>query len=253
MMAEEDLVVVRCIMYGRHTGDMATYDLDGRAAEVFAPTSRTFATMQSHWLRIRGGQAIEHWADRDDLGTARQLGWAPPTPPTSCAACSPCDGPAGPRRPMCGGAATIRPVGRRAPTSARSPRDRGDAQGPRGALRALRQPCVLDQSFADLDWVVHHVVADGDLAAVHLTVSGRQVGPVAAYDEADSIEAVFPPTRRRFAVTPTHWLRLADDGAVEGHWSDRDHLGMAIQPGWIPPTPAYAVRMARVRRSISRA
>ena len=26
------------------------------------------------------GQAIEHWANRDDLGTAAQLGWVPPTP-----------------------------------------------------------------------------------------------------------------------------------------------------------------------------
>ena len=23
---------------------------------------------------------IEHWANRDDLGTALQLGWVPPTP-----------------------------------------------------------------------------------------------------------------------------------------------------------------------------
>ncbi|MFD0362462.1 hypothetical protein ACFQZZ_13530 [Nocardia sp. GCM10030253] len=37
-------------------------------------------TTQSHWVRIAEGKAIEHWANRDDLGTATQLGWAPPSP-----------------------------------------------------------------------------------------------------------------------------------------------------------------------------
>ena len=41
---------------------------------------RTFASTQTHWLRIADGQVIEHWANRDDLGTALQLGWVPPTP-----------------------------------------------------------------------------------------------------------------------------------------------------------------------------
>ena len=35
---------------------------------------------QSHWFRFAGGRIVEHWANRDDLGTARQLGWLPPTP-----------------------------------------------------------------------------------------------------------------------------------------------------------------------------
>ena len=36
---------------------------------------------QSHWFKMKDGVIIEHWANRDDLGTARQLGWIPPTPP----------------------------------------------------------------------------------------------------------------------------------------------------------------------------
>lgn len=35
---------------------------------------------QSHWLRFRDGKIIEHWATRDDVGQAKQLGWIPPTP-----------------------------------------------------------------------------------------------------------------------------------------------------------------------------
>ena len=44
------------------------------------PTGRSFATTQSHWFRVADGTVIEHWANRDDIGTAQQLGWVPPSP-----------------------------------------------------------------------------------------------------------------------------------------------------------------------------
>ena len=65
-----------------------------------------------------------------------------------------------------------------------------------------------------------------------------------------------PATRKRFATTQTHWLRLRDGKLIE-HWANRDDQGMAMQLGWIPPTPwsllkaAVATRRAR-RREASR-
>jgi hypothetical protein len=47
---------------------------------MFPPTGRTFAMTQSHWFRIQEERIIEHWANRDDLGMGRQLGWIPPAP-----------------------------------------------------------------------------------------------------------------------------------------------------------------------------
>jgi hypothetical protein len=67
-------------MYGRHVRPFAAYDADGEVEEVFPPTGREFGTTQTHWLRFEDAQVIEHWANRDDLGTAKQLGWVPPTP-----------------------------------------------------------------------------------------------------------------------------------------------------------------------------
>jgi predicted ester cyclase len=75
-----DLVVLHCTMSGRHVGDFVTYDADGRVERAFPATGRRFATTQSHWFRVADGKVIEHWANRDDLGTATQLGWVPPTP-----------------------------------------------------------------------------------------------------------------------------------------------------------------------------
>lgn len=74
------LVAVNSTMSGRHVAPYAVYNLDGSVDTVFPPTDKTFTTTQSHWFRVDGGQVVEHWANRDDLGMGRQLAWIPPTP-----------------------------------------------------------------------------------------------------------------------------------------------------------------------------
>ena len=75
-----DLVVVHATMSGRQTGPFVAYGPDGGIAAVFPPRGRRFAVTQTHWFRMRDGRVAEHWANRDDLGMGRQLGWTPPTP-----------------------------------------------------------------------------------------------------------------------------------------------------------------------------
>ena len=79
-MQAGDLVVIHVTMSGRHTDTFVSYGPDARPAQAFPATGRTVATTQSHWLRSADGKVIEHWANRDDLGTAVQLGWTPPSP-----------------------------------------------------------------------------------------------------------------------------------------------------------------------------
>jgi hypothetical protein len=67
-------------MSGRQVGPMVSYDADGEVAEAFPSRGRRFASTQTHWFRIADGKVIEHWANRDDLATAAQLGWVPPSP-----------------------------------------------------------------------------------------------------------------------------------------------------------------------------
>jgi hypothetical protein len=43
------------------------------------------------------------------------------------------------------------------------------------------------------------------------------------------------------------------DGKVIERWANRDDLGQAKQLGWLPPTPAYLIRMARARSRAKRA
>ena len=79
-IADRALVAVNSTMSGRHVAPWAIYTEDGAVDTVFPPTNKTFAITQSHWFRIEDGMIMEHWANRDDLGMAEQLGWVPPTP-----------------------------------------------------------------------------------------------------------------------------------------------------------------------------
>lgn len=80
VVTEDALVVVDTTMSGRQVGPFTIHDGAGAVDTVWAPTGRTFAVRQSHWLRVEDGLVIEHWAVRDDLGLGRQLGWVPPSP-----------------------------------------------------------------------------------------------------------------------------------------------------------------------------
>jgi predicted ester cyclase len=79
-IADGGLVAVNSTMNGRHVAPIVLYTPDGDIDVAFPPTGRTFAVTQSHWFRVEDHKVIEHWANRDDLGQAKQLGWIPPTP-----------------------------------------------------------------------------------------------------------------------------------------------------------------------------
>ena len=84
--------------------------------------------------------------------------------------------------------------------------------------------------FSDLRWEIHEAVADGDLVALHVTMSGVHTGWYTKYAPDGSLVVDRRRPGARFATTQSHWLRVADGQIVE-HWANRDDLGIAIQLG----------------------
>ena len=80
VVVDDDLVVIGATMSGTHRGPFVAYDENGHVERAFAPTGKPFAVTQTHWFRMRDGLCLEHWANRDDLGMGKQLGWFPPSP-----------------------------------------------------------------------------------------------------------------------------------------------------------------------------
>jgi ketosteroid isomerase-like protein len=105
--------------------------------------------------------------------------------------------------------------------------------------------------IADLAFEVHDVVAEGDLVVVHNTMSGRQTGTAEMYGPDGAVVRAMPATGKPFATTQTHWLRLRDGKVVE-HWANRDDQGMAMQVGWVPPTPWFLLKSAMATRRARR-
>jgi predicted ester cyclase len=109
----------------------------------------------------------------------------------------------------------------------------------------------LRAAFAGLHYEVHDAITDGGLVAVNSTMRGRHVSPITFYAEDASVDAVFPPTGKLFAMSQSHWFSIAD-GRICEHWANRDDMGTAKQLDWIPPTLAYLLRMMRAKRQAMR-
>ena len=74
LVAEGEWVVVRCFLSGTHLGaGRHPFVHEGLLAGV-APTGRYVRVQHIHMFRLRGGQVVEHWGCRDDVGMMRQLG-----------------------------------------------------------------------------------------------------------------------------------------------------------------------------------
>ena len=109
----------------------------------------------------------------------------------------------------------------------------------------------LRAAFANLHYDIHEVIASEGLVAVNSTMSGQHVAPMVLYTADGKVDVAFPPTNKTFAMSQSHWFRI-EDGQIVEHWANRDDMGHAKQLGWLPPTPAYLIRMFRAKRRAER-
>jgi len=74
MVSDGEVVVCRSILTGTHLGTPEIPFVQGGVFAMIAPAGKCIEMMQMHWFRVRDGKIVEHWAVRDDLTMARQLG-----------------------------------------------------------------------------------------------------------------------------------------------------------------------------------
>jgi predicted ester cyclase len=80
----------------------------------------------------------------------------------------------------------------------------------------------LRRAFPDLHNKVDHILADGDLVALHVTTTGTMQGEFAG----------MPPSGKQATWEAMHITRLRD-GKLAEHWVVQDQLGMLQQLGFV--------------------
>jgi len=73
VVAEGEWVAARTTCHGRHTAE-PPFPVNGGIFVGIAPTGREYTVQHIHLFRVRDGRLVEHWANRDDLGNAAQIG-----------------------------------------------------------------------------------------------------------------------------------------------------------------------------------
>ncbi len=83
----------------------------------------------------------------------------------------------------------------------------------------------ISTALAEPSFQIDDMIGEGDLVAVRLTASARQVGDFMGMSGSG----------RSYTIGEQHMFRLLDGKVVE-HWHQFDQLGMMRQLGITPPT-----------------
>jgi hypothetical protein len=75
IVAEGEWVAIRTTCTGVHAAE-PPIPVNGGIFKGLTPTGREYENQHLHMFRVVNGKLVEHWANRDDLGVAVQIGLA---------------------------------------------------------------------------------------------------------------------------------------------------------------------------------
>jgi predicted ester cyclase len=78
--ASGDTVIVRVLTSGTHRG-VGRIPVNGGLLVGVAPTNKHFEAAAIHWMKLKDGKIVDHYATRDDLAMMEQLGLSPQPKP----------------------------------------------------------------------------------------------------------------------------------------------------------------------------
>jgi predicted ester cyclase len=73
LIAEGDWVACRATVSGQHSAQ-PIFPIDSGIYNISPPKGERFTFQHLHLFKIADALIVEHWANRDDLGAARQIG-----------------------------------------------------------------------------------------------------------------------------------------------------------------------------------
>ena len=103
------------------------------------------------------------------------------------------------------------------------------AAGPQGRDGLRQILATIRHDFGDVEFEHHHIIAEGEFVAGHVTVRG--VHRASTMPLLTGID----PTGVEVSWAFIHIWRVVDNQVVE-HWACRDDLGLLHQIGAWPPT-----------------
>jgi predicted ester cyclase len=83
--------------------------------------------------------------------------------------------------------------------------------------------------FSDQQWDIHHVLAEGDMVAVHCTMRATHSGDLMG----------IAPTGRQVEMDYIHLLRF-EEGRVKDRWAVRDDIALMRQLGALGGAPGVS-------------
>lgn len=89
---------------------------------------------------------------------------------------------------------------------------------------------ALRKGFPDLKYQIDHQIAEGDVVASFVTVSGTHKGEIFG----------MAATNKRATWSEAHFVKIVD-GKMTEHWGVQDQLGMLRQLGLAPTSQAVPV------------
>jgi len=110
---------------------------------------------------------------------------------------------------------------------------------------------MANGSRTDFDAVIHPQAVDHENKVQ--PPSSRVAGPAGFYATALWLRAAFADLRYDIHHAIADGNLVAVNSTMNGHHVEPIILGQAKQLGWVPPTPAYLVRMARAKGRAKRA
>jgi predicted ester cyclase len=224
LVADGDSVVALSRVTGTHLG-VGHLPLNGGLLVDVQPTGRKIDVAHIHWFKVRGGQIVDHYVARDDVGMYKQLGILQNATVSETSIRLAASEPIAPT-----------PEGGSAETVARNTaavREFFARENARDTTHLNPQVQVgfadIIRTFPDWQWNVVDTIGQGDSVVALVRARGTHRG-VSQLPLNGALLVGVQPTGEHFDVWHIHWFKLAD-GRITADYRTRDDIGLYKQLG----------------------